>query len=105
MEPVIAVAAVILALVIGFKVLGLAMGLFKAVVVGLIVGAIARALLPGAQKLSWLHTMAYGLAGSLLGGVVARYVLHMHGFFLTFCVEVAVAALLIGGMQKALPKP
>jgi uncharacterized membrane protein YeaQ/YmgE (transglycosylase-associated protein family) len=35
---------------------------------GLIVGAIARFLVPGKQPMSWLMTALLGIVGSLLGG-------------------------------------
>jgi uncharacterized membrane protein YeaQ/YmgE (transglycosylase-associated protein family) len=40
-------------------------------VFGLIVGAVARLLKPGRQNLSLLMTLALGVVGSLIGGVVA----------------------------------
>ncbi len=40
-------------------------------VFGLIVGALARLLKPGRQNLSVLMTLALGVVGSLIGGVVA----------------------------------
>lgn len=38
---------------------------------GLIVGAIARLLMPGRQNLGCLLTMALGIVGSLVGGAIA----------------------------------
>jgi uncharacterized membrane protein YeaQ/YmgE (transglycosylase-associated protein family) len=40
-------------------------------VFGLVVGAIARFLVPGRQNMSLIMTMILGIVGSLLGGVVA----------------------------------
>jgi uncharacterized membrane protein YeaQ/YmgE (transglycosylase-associated protein family) len=37
---------------------------------GLIVGGLARLLLPGDQKLSWLWTIGLGVAGMLIGGFI-----------------------------------
>jgi uncharacterized membrane protein YeaQ/YmgE (transglycosylase-associated protein family) len=42
------------------------------VVFGLIVGALARLLVPGKQHLSIGMTLALGLVGSVVGGVVAN---------------------------------
>jgi uncharacterized membrane protein YeaQ/YmgE (transglycosylase-associated protein family) len=39
-------------------------------VIGLIVGVIARMLLPGAQHLSLIMTALFGVAGSFVGGFV-----------------------------------
>jgi uncharacterized membrane protein YeaQ/YmgE (transglycosylase-associated protein family) len=41
---------------------------------GLIVGAIARFLLPGRQQMSWLMTILLGVAGSFLGGALGSFV-------------------------------
>jgi len=42
------------------------------VVFGLVVGAIARLVVPGRQGLSLLATLILGLIGSVVGGVVAN---------------------------------
>lgn len=42
------------------------------IVGGLIVGALARLVLPGPDPMSWLATLGYGVAGSFLGGIVGR---------------------------------
>ncbi len=39
---------------------------------GLIVGALARLIVPGRQKGGWITSMLIGIAGSLLGGLVGR---------------------------------
>ena len=41
-------------------------------IAGLVIGAVARLVLPGPDPMSWLATMGYGIAGSLLGGIVGR---------------------------------
>jgi uncharacterized membrane protein YeaQ/YmgE (transglycosylase-associated protein family) len=41
------------------------------IVFGLIVGFIARALYPGKQKMSLPATIALGIAGSVVGGLIA----------------------------------
>ena len=38
---------------------------------GLIIGAIARFLVPGKQPMSWLMTAVLGIVGSLLGGGIS----------------------------------
>ena len=47
------------------------MGIISFLVFGLVVGAIARLIKPGKQNLSILATLALGVVGSLIGGVVA----------------------------------
>ena len=49
------------------------MSIFAWIVVGLISGAIAKALMPGSQNEpgGWLGTMALGIIGALLGGFLS----------------------------------
>ncbi len=42
------------------------------IVFGLVVGAVARLIKPGKQNLSLLMTLLLGLAGSVIGGLVAN---------------------------------
>ena len=41
-------------------------------VAGLIIGVLARLLLPGRQKIGFLWTLGLGVAGSLIGGTIAN---------------------------------
>ena len=41
-------------------------------VVGIVVGAIARVIMPGAEHLGIIMTGVLGIAGSLVGGLIAR---------------------------------
>lgn len=47
-------------------------------IVGLVVGAIARFILPGEQKMGWILTSVLGVAGSLAAGFVGK-ALGMYG--------------------------
>lgn len=42
------------------------------IIAGLIIGVLARLIKPGKQDLSFLATLLLGLAGSVIGGVVAN---------------------------------
>jgi uncharacterized membrane protein YeaQ/YmgE (transglycosylase-associated protein family) len=42
------------------------------IVFGLVVGMLARAFVPGKQELSLVATVLLGLAGSVIGGVIAN---------------------------------
>jgi uncharacterized membrane protein YeaQ/YmgE (transglycosylase-associated protein family) len=53
------------------------MSLVTWVVWGLVVGAIARLLVPGRQALGLLWTLMLGVLGSLVGGLVATEALHV----------------------------
>ena len=48
------------------------MGLLGTLVVGLIVGALARFVMPGEQKMGWILTILLGIGGSLLAGFVGQ---------------------------------
>ena len=43
------------------------------IVFGLFVGALARLLLPGRQRIGLLWTLILGLVGSVVGGTLASY--------------------------------
>jgi uncharacterized membrane protein YeaQ/YmgE (transglycosylase-associated protein family) len=44
------------------------------IVAGLIIGALARLLMPGRQKIGLLWTLLLGLAGSVIGGSIANLI-------------------------------
>jgi uncharacterized membrane protein YeaQ/YmgE (transglycosylase-associated protein family) len=48
------------------------MGILTTIIVGLIVGALARFVLPGEQKMGWILTCLLGIAGSLVAGYVGQ---------------------------------
>ncbi|MFC8922458.1 GlsB/YeaQ/YmgE family stress response membrane protein [Cellulosimicrobium sp. NPDC057127] len=50
------------------------MGIIGWIVIGLIMGAIARAIVPGKQKGGWIVTLILGVLGALLGGFIASAV-------------------------------
>lgn len=74
-------------------------GIIGFIVAGLVIGALARLLKPGRQNLSLVVTLLLGLAGSVIGGLVASF-LGTGGIFelnvLGFVVAVIAAIVLIG---------
>lgn len=48
------------------------MGIIGTILIGLIVGAIARLVLPGEQKMGWIMTILLGIGGSLVAGFVGQ---------------------------------
>ena len=67
--------------------------------VGLVIGALARLLKPGRQRMSILATMLLGVAGAIIGGLIADWLdvgsiteLNFWGFLFALIV----AVLLIG---------
>ncbi|WP_262106938.1 GlsB/YeaQ/YmgE family stress response membrane protein [Arthrobacter sp. Marseille-P9274] len=69
------------------------------IIAGLIIGALARLVKPGRQNLGLLATLLLGLAGSVIGGVIANLLGTGDIFELNvvgFVVAVIAAVLLIG---------
>jgi len=50
------------------------MGIIAFLIVGLIAGFIARALVPGPDPMGWLGTMILGIVGSFVGGTLAALI-------------------------------
>jgi uncharacterized membrane protein YeaQ/YmgE (transglycosylase-associated protein family) len=93
MTVLLVLVAIIVLLVVGGAVLGLALKLLWWALLGLLIGALARLVIPGRQPLGWLATAAYGVGGALLGGIVADAI--GVGGVVQFLIAIAVAALLI----------
>jgi uncharacterized membrane protein YeaQ/YmgE (transglycosylase-associated protein family) len=69
------------------------------IIAGLVIGALARLLKPGKQDLGIVATLLLGLAGSVIGGVVASFLGTGEIFELNvlgFIVAVVAAVALIG---------
>jgi len=74
------------------------------IVAGLIIGALARLIKPGKQNLGLLATLLLGLAGSVIGGVIANllgtgsiFELNVLGF-----VMAVIASVLLIGVAESL---
>ena len=50
------------------------MGIFSWAIFGLLAGAVARLVVPGRQRLGCLATIAVGILGALIGGLVGQVV-------------------------------
>ena len=69
------------------------------IVAGLVIGLLARLLLPGRQRIGLLWTLALGVLGSVIGGVVANAIgsgdimeLNVLGFVVAVIAAVALLA-------------
>jgi uncharacterized membrane protein YeaQ/YmgE (transglycosylase-associated protein family) len=74
------------------------------ILAGLVIGALARLIRPGKQNLGLLMTLLLGLAGSVIGGLVANALGTGDIFelnFLGFVVAVIAAVVLIGIAEGA----
>jgi uncharacterized membrane protein YeaQ/YmgE (transglycosylase-associated protein family) len=68
---IVVLLAIVLVLLLGGWLIGLAFSLLWLVLTGLIVGALGRLVLPGRQEIGLLATALVGIAASLLGGILA----------------------------------
>ena len=83
------------------------MGIIAFIVVGLIAGLIARAILPGRQNMGLLATTLLGMVGSLLGGLIGSlfrrdgrlFDLHPSGILMSV-VGAIVVLLLVGAAGR-----
>ncbi|WP_282004210.1 GlsB/YeaQ/YmgE family stress response membrane protein [Propioniciclava sinopodophylli] len=53
------------------------MGIIGWIVLGLLAGAIAKAIMPGTQGGGWLATLVLGVVGALLGGFIGSAVFNV----------------------------
>lgn len=71
---------------------------------GLVVGILARLLVPGRQKIGLLRTLFLGIVGSLVGGLVASLIDTGDIYELNFIgavVAILAAAILLAAAQQA----
>ena len=80
------------------------------IVAGLIIGALARLLIPGRQKIGFLWTLLLGLAGSVIGGSIANLIgtgdimeLNVIGFIVAVLSAVALLVVAERATANALP--
>jgi uncharacterized membrane protein YeaQ/YmgE (transglycosylase-associated protein family) len=103
---ILLVFAVLVFLFVILPLIGMALwALLSTIVVGLIIGALGRLVVPGFQPIGFIATVAAGLCGSILGGFIGQHVMHS-GFFVTLLLEIAISAvvvaLLAGGRRRSL---
>jgi uncharacterized membrane protein YeaQ/YmgE (transglycosylase-associated protein family) len=71
-----------------------AMNIITWIILGLLAGAIAKAVVPGRQGGSWLSTLVLGVVGAFIGG-------SLHAFIQTGTLQVAATDLSISGIFVA----
>lgn len=64
-------------------------------VIGLVIGALARLLVPGRQHIGIIMTILIGIVAALLGGIITTAVLGAGHTVITFIVALVAAALLV----------
>ena len=90
----IVLAAIVVLFVVALLVVGLVIKLLRWAIIGLVLGLIARAILPGKQKIGFLWTAGSGIAAAFLGGVIAHGV--GVGNVLQFVIAAIVAVVIVG---------
>jgi uncharacterized membrane protein YeaQ/YmgE (transglycosylase-associated protein family) len=93
MQLLIALIVVIVVIALGVSVIGLAFSLLWSLLIGLVIGLIARLLVPNTRGLGGFATALYGIAGSIVGGMIAHAA--DAGDLGRFALSVLVAAVLI----------
>jgi uncharacterized membrane protein YeaQ/YmgE (transglycosylase-associated protein family) len=70
-------------------------GILTAIIVGAIIGALGRLILPGRQPIGWLLTIVVGIVAAILGTFLARALgIDTDGFsFLELVVQVVLAVI------------
>jgi uncharacterized membrane protein YeaQ/YmgE (transglycosylase-associated protein family) len=95
MRAMLIVIAILVGVILLFLIAGALVGfVFKLlwwIIIGVLIGALARLLIPGKQTIGWLATAGIGIAGALLGGIIAHAI--DVGGFLQFLIAVALAAI------------
>lgn len=92
---VLALLAALIVLALVLSLIGIALWTLLSVgIVGLIIGGLARLILPGQRNIGVLATVLLGWIGSVIGGFIGFHVLHT-GRLLTILLEIGAAAVLI----------
>ena len=68
-------------------------------VIGLVIGALARLLVPGRQHIGIVLTILIGVVAALVGGIVTTAILGAGHTVITFIVAVVAAALLVSAFS------
>lgn len=70
-------------------------GILSAIIVGAIIGALARLLVPGKQSMGMLLTIGLGIVGAFVGLVIAQALGLTGSVIMVLLLQIAVAALLV----------
>lgn len=68
------------------------------IVLGLIVGLVARLLVPGKQPMGWVATALLGIVGSYVGGTLGSVVFPPHQFTVTPPIQHSFLGALVGAV-------
>lgn len=90
----VVLAVVVLLALLGFNIIGAGLTVLWMLLVGLVIGALARLVVPGRQSFGLLLTALLGAAGALVGGMIARAAFDA-GELVQFLTSVLVAAVFV----------
>ena len=93
-----ALLAVVVLIIFGGAIMGIALTLLWWGLIGLVIGGLARLILPGPRPIGVVATALIGIAGALLGGIIARAL--DVGSILEFVIAVLVAAVLVAAASR-----
>jgi uncharacterized membrane protein YeaQ/YmgE (transglycosylase-associated protein family) len=83
------------------------MGLIGTILVGLIVGALARFIMPGDQRMGWIMTILVGVGGSFVAGFVGQalgwYSVGQPAGFIASVVGALVLLFVVGKLRSKTP--
>ena len=68
------------------------------IILGLIVGLIARLIVPGRQHIGWIATVLLGIAGAWVGGTLGSVVFPPHHFEITPPIKHSFLGALVGAV-------
>ena len=92
---ILVLVVVFVALFIALPLAGLAIwALISTAIVGLVMGAIGRLVIPGSQPIGLVATLLLGLSGAIVGGFIGEHIIHV-GRVLTLLLEIGASALLV----------
>jgi uncharacterized membrane protein YeaQ/YmgE (transglycosylase-associated protein family) len=97
MAVLIAFLLAVVFFVVGIAVLGFVAKLLWWLIAGLIIGALARLILPGTQPIGIVATALFGIAGSLIGAILA-HLLDWDSTIVQLVLSIVVAALLVAAV-------
>ena len=77
-------------------------GVISAIIVGAIIGALARLIKPGRQNISIVLTIIIGIVAALLGGFIAQQLLGTTSFIITIIIQLVLAVIGVGIVAGAI---
>ena len=77
--------------------------IISAIVIGCIVGLIARAIKPGNDAMGWIMTIVLGIVGAVVGGYISG-MLHITSSLMQWAVAIGAAIVLLAIYEAARKK-